>query len=137
MENAIPSNMLYVSVVAPSGSLFEGVASSVQVPSHDGLLGVLPGHAPLLGLLGTGLLVCNISGQEKKEILVHGGFLEVSGNKVTVLANQGEDPASVDSAKAAEAYAEELKKPAHGDHAIGEKLQTLASLRARKHYGKK
>ena len=76
--------MLTVSVISPERVLFEGQASSVVAPGHDGQLGILPGHAPLMTVLGKGVLRLEGAGAESR-FQVDGGFLQVVDNKVRVV----------------------------------------------------
>ncbi len=76
-----------VSVVSPERVLFEDEAGHVQVPAYDGLIGILPRHAPLLALLGTGVLTVRASGGERR-FRVAGGFVQVRGDVVRVVAEQ-------------------------------------------------
>lgn len=76
-----------VSVVSPERILFEGEASRVVVPAYDGLIGILPRHAPLLALLGKGQLVVGGSGGEQR-FTVAGGFVQVRDDVVRIVAEQ-------------------------------------------------
>jgi F-type H+-transporting ATPase subunit epsilon len=76
-----------VSVVSPERILFEGEARRVVVPAYDGLIGILPRHAPLLALLGKGQLVVGASGGEQR-FTVAGGFVQVRDDVVRVVAEQ-------------------------------------------------
>lgn len=76
-----------VSVVSPERILFEGEASRVVVPAYDGLIGILPRHAPLLALLGKGRLVVGAAGGEQR-FTVAGGFVQVRDDVVRVVAEQ-------------------------------------------------
>ncbi len=78
---------LRVSVVSPESILFEGEASSAVVPAYDGLLGILPRHAPLLALLGTGTLTARLDAGARR-FRVGGGFVQVRDNTVRVVAEQ-------------------------------------------------
>ncbi len=78
---------LKVSVVSPESILFEGEASSAVVPAYDGLLGILPRHAPLLALLGTGTLTIRLDAGPRR-FRVGGGFVQVRDNTVRVVAEQ-------------------------------------------------
>lgn len=75
-------------ITSPEGLTFEGAARSVVVPALDGELGVLPRHAPLIAALGNGeVRVQMADGAEKgARYFVHGGFLQVLKNKVSILA---------------------------------------------------
>ncbi len=82
---------LDVHVVTPEQEVWAGEADMVVATASDGQLGVLPGHAPLLALLGTGPLAVVFGGQ-RTEIDVDGGFLHVNSDRVDVLAERAELP---------------------------------------------
>ena len=79
--------MLKVSVISPEKVLYEGEAESVVVPAFDGELGVLTGHAPLMTLIGNGILrLRERAGPEsERKFSVAGGFLQVADNHVRVV----------------------------------------------------
>jgi F-type H+-transporting ATPase subunit epsilon len=70
--------------------LFEGETDAVVAPAYDGEIGILTGHAPLMALLGNGMLRLGGSGQRFN---VSGGFLQVINNDVRVVTEQA-TPAS-------------------------------------------
>ena len=76
---------LDVRVVSPQEIVFEGESSSLVAPAWDGQMGVLPGHAPLLALLGVGVLTVDRPGGGSDAFHVAGGVLKVERDKVTVL----------------------------------------------------
>lgn len=76
--------MLTVSVISPEKVLFEGTARGVVAPGHDGELGILPGHAPLMTVLGTGVLRLEGSAGGSR-FRVQGGFLQVVDNVVRIV----------------------------------------------------
>lgn len=78
--------MLRLAVVSPEKTLYEGEASQVVVPAFDGEVGILPGHAPLMTLLGKGTL--RIGGPTAPAITVDGGFLQVVDNVVRVVTER-------------------------------------------------
>ncbi len=82
---------LQVRVVSPDSVLYEGPASSVVAPAWDGKIGVLPGHAPMIALLGAGEL--SIDGPEGGSVgfFVAGGVLKVSGDDLLILTEYGGD----------------------------------------------
>jgi F-type H+-transporting ATPase subunit epsilon len=91
---------LNVSVVSPSRVVFKGEASSVVAPAWDGQVGILPNHAPMLALLGSGLLSIDRPGGGSDTYHVAGGVLKVERNQVTVLTEYAGDqpPAEVPAA---------------------------------------
>lgn len=82
---------LTVDVVSPSGVLWSGEASAVSVPAEAGELGVLPGREPILAVLRAGQARVT-SGGSTVAVDVHGGFVSVDGDVVTVVVDD-EDPA--------------------------------------------
>jgi F-type H+-transporting ATPase subunit epsilon len=76
--------VLKVSVISPEAVLFEGEAASVVAPAFDGEVGILDGHAPMMTLLGHGLL--RLGGE--KSFNVEGGFLQVVENTVRVVTEK-------------------------------------------------
>ncbi len=79
-----------VSVVSPEQALFDGDATAVVAPAFDGEVGILPRHAPFLTLLGAGVLVIR-SGSGARRFRVAGGFLQVIGDRVRVVAEQARE----------------------------------------------
>ena len=78
---------LDVKVVSPEAVVFEGEATSVVAPAWDGKIGILPGHAPLLALLGEGALVVKgPGGKDARRVYVRRGVVQVEGDRVTVLS---------------------------------------------------
>lgn len=80
--------MLKISLISPEASLFEGETDSVVAPAFDGEIGILKGHAPLMTLLGKGVLRVG-SGAGEKKFAVEGGFLQVVNNQVRVVTERG------------------------------------------------
>ncbi len=78
-----------VTVISPDRSLFDGDATSVVAPAYDGLVGILPGHAPFLTVLGTGPLTI-AQGSASSRFTVDGGFLQVVGDTVRVVAEHAD-----------------------------------------------
>ena len=76
---------MHVTVISPSAAMFDGDADAVTAPAFDGEVGILTGHAPFMTLLGRGLLRVR-SGEKVSEFRVEGGFLQVVGDRVRVVA---------------------------------------------------
>ena len=82
----------------------ERLVSSEEVdwlvaPGVDGELGILPRHAPLLTALAPGEIRVVKDGEESF-IAIGGGFMEVIGNKVTILADTAERADEIDAERA-------------------------------------
>jgi F-type H+-transporting ATPase subunit epsilon len=95
-------NTMHVEVVTAEGKLYSGEADAVQAPGSEGELGILPRHAALLTPLTSGALSISLAGAAET-LFVSGGFLEVSNNNVTVLADAAEHAEDIDQARAEEA----------------------------------
>jgi len=109
---ALPTS-LQLNIVSAERSLVDERVDEVEVPGADGYFGVLPGHTPLLALLGLGELWYR-QGSEKHFLLIAFGFAEVQPDRVTILAQVAEKPDEIDVARAeaAKRRAEErLKQP--------------------------
>ena len=76
---------LQVRVVSPERVVYTGEASSLVAPAWDGQVGILPGHAPMIVLLGMGRLAIDRPGGGAEQYHVAGGVLKVEANQVTVL----------------------------------------------------
>jgi F-type H+-transporting ATPase subunit epsilon len=96
---------LHVSVVTPERELFSGEADFVLARTSGGDIGVLPGHAPYLGTMGYARLAIHNGGQ-KTFVAVHGGFLQVIDDKLTVLAPLAELAEELDVERARHDLAE-------------------------------
>jgi len=95
-------NTLHVEVVTAERELYNGEANLVSAPGTEGRMGILPRHAALLTTLAPGALRIELNGAEEP-LFVSGGFLEVSNDSVTVLADTAEHAEEIDEARAEEA----------------------------------
>jgi F-type H+-transporting ATPase subunit epsilon len=95
---------LQVELVAVERKIWSGEASMVIARTTEGELGVLPGHAPLLGELAEGGVV-TIRTDSGEDVIVaaHGGFLSVTDRGVSILAENAEISTEIDVERAREA----------------------------------
>lgn len=103
---------LHVEIVTGERVVFQmDDVDMAVVPGVDGMLGILPGHAQLISLLQNGELRVKKGGAEES-IVVFGGFVEVSHDRVTVLADTAERASEIDieRAEAARLRAEETMR---------------------------
>jgi len=82
--------MFKLSIVSPEKVLYEDMVESLVVPGTAGYLGVLSNHAPLITSLQVGKIEIRDSNKVEKIAAISGGFLEVSGNTATILADSVE-----------------------------------------------
>jgi F-type H+-transporting ATPase subunit epsilon len=104
---ALPGQ-IQLQIVSADRSLVNEAVDEVEIPGADGYFGVLPGHTPVLALLGAGELWYR-QGQDKHFLLIAFGFAEVQPDRVTILAEIAERAEEIDvpRAEAARTRAEE------------------------------
>ncbi|CAB4657305.1 unannotated protein [freshwater metagenome] len=76
---------LNVELVSPVQRVWSGQAQMVSARTVEGDLGILPGHAPLFGVLVDGKVSIKATDGEITEFNVQGGFLSVSNDRVSIL----------------------------------------------------
>ena len=96
-------------VVSVERIVFSDSVDMVLAPGVDGVLGILPHHAPLLTTLVPGEITIRKAGQEDVFMAIGGGFIEVRPDRVTILADSAERAEEIDieRAEAARRRAEE------------------------------
>jgi F-type H+-transporting ATPase subunit epsilon len=100
------SNQLRVRLVTPERILFEADAPAVELPAKNGYLEVLYGHAPLMAELGAGDVRIHqgagieSTSPETTRYNVSWGFVEVLGDRVTILASDALKPEEIDVPRA-------------------------------------
>ncbi len=122
-------------LVSPERILFSGEIVSVIIPSVEGEMTVLAGHAPLVATLKTGVLLVQTSESNGKEFFVNGGLVEVNQSSTTVLAEQARFLEDVD-ASVLEAEILTVETRIEGAHTEEDKKrlrETLVQLREFKH----
>ena len=87
-------------LVTPQRLVIEAPVVALQAPGSEGYLGVLAHHAPLITTLRAGRLEVRDETGKRSIFAVGGGFLEVSGNRATVLADSAELVGGIDVARA-------------------------------------
>lgn len=113
--------MFRLSIVTPEKTYYDADIQSLIVPGIEGYLGVLSNHAPLITALQPGKIQFRDADNKENFLAVTQGFLEVSGNFATLLADAVEETEEIDleRAKAARDRAwEMLHEAAAGNHDI-------------------
>ncbi|ASJ56147.1 F0F1 ATP synthase subunit epsilon [Brevibacillus formosus] len=97
-----------VEVVTPERVVYSGQAEMVIARGLQGEIGIMPNHMPLVTPLKTAPVRIKTEGDKEVKMAVSGGFMEVRGDKVTILAETAELPGDIDveRAKAAKERAE-------------------------------
>ena len=81
---------LTVEVVSPEKRVWSGEAKMVSARTLEGDIGVLPGHTPLLGVLVDGQVSIKVVDGTSQEFNIHGGFISVSNNRVSILGESAD-----------------------------------------------
>jgi F-type H+-transporting ATPase subunit epsilon len=126
---ALPTK-IQLHIVSADRSLVNETVDEVEIPGAEGYFGVLPGHTPILALLGAGELWYR-QGTEKHFLSMAFGFAEVQPDQVTILAEIAERADEIDLARAeaARKRAEErLAKPTVDMDAERARISLLKSL---------
>ncbi len=93
------ANKIHLEIITPEKLALRAEVDEVVLPGLTGELGVLPDHEPLMTQLKTGVLTYRQGGSQHK-LHVSGGFAEVLGEKVSVLADVAEKPEEIDAERA-------------------------------------
>ncbi len=120
--------MFKLSVVSPERVLYEQEVQGIVGPGSEGYLGVRSNHAPLISSLAPGKITITESDEKQRIAAVSGGFIEVSDNVATILAETVEFVEEIDLDRARTAY--ERAKERIGMKKSGIDMQrALAALR--------
>jgi F-type H+-transporting ATPase subunit epsilon len=125
---ALPEK-IHLEIVTPERQLFSGLVDDVSVPSSQGYLGILPGHAPLLAELGIGEVSFGIAGR-RDFIFCSWGFVEVLPERVVVLAQTAERASEIDENRAEQAMSRAEKRLSSKDPGTDFTRAQLSLMRA-------
>jgi F-type H+-transporting ATPase subunit epsilon len=118
---------LTLEIVTPEGRVYNDTVDTVVIPTVEGEIGILPGHIPLLTQVADGELRVT-KGAETKNLVVSGGFAEIEGDRVKVLAEFAINEAQINEGaaeKAIQRAEEALKGKPEPDAAEIERLESL------------
>ena len=93
---------LQVELVSPERILYSGEADMVIARTAGGDIAFLTGHAPFVGALGVGKVVIRETAGTSVTAAVHGGFVEIKDNRVSILSDVAELASQIDVARARE-----------------------------------
>ena len=121
------SQKLRLSVVTPEKQLVSEEVDQVNAPGSEGDFGVLYDHAPILTNLRSGQLSYENDG-ESTALVISGGYLEVTDNRVTILAETGEFLHEIDRERAERARSQAEDKLSNPDLSEEEFSETQKKL---------
>ncbi len=105
-------NTYQLTIVTPEKMIYDEKIESLIAPGTIGYLGVLAHHAALMTGLVPGKLTIRKTDEKEEILAISGGFLEVSNNKATILADAVEWASEIDLARA-KAAVEKAKERLH------------------------
>jgi len=122
---------VHCEIISQDRIVFQGDVDIVVVPGAEGVMGILPNHAPLLSTLQFGIITVRKQTQEEF-FTVAGGLVEVAHNRVTILANAAEnvDEINIQRAEAARQRAEGMLKDAEARKSEDEASLQMALKRS-------
>lgn len=88
-------NLFQVEIITPDRVFYHGDASMIEFTTTEGEIGVYKDHIPLTTVLAPGIVTIT-EPEEAKRAVVHAGFAEILGDKVTLLAEVAEWPDEID-----------------------------------------
>lgn len=88
-----------VDVVSPEATVWSGEATIVVARTPEGELGIMADHEPLMGTLSTGAVEIEDESGSRTTIGVHGGFIQVLNNQVTLITDRAQVAEGHDAAK--------------------------------------
>ncbi len=125
---------LRLEILTPEKAVYDDEVDMVIAPGSEGYLGILPHHAPLFTTLGPGELRVKRAGVEET-LAVFGGFMDVRGDRVTILTDAAEHADDIDEARvqaardAAQQQLAEATSPAEEARARASLERSLVRLR--------
>ena len=122
---------LQVELVAVERKIWSGEATMVIARTTEGELGVLPGHAPLLGELAPGgVVTIRVADGDDLVVAAHGGFLSVTENGVSILAETAEISTEIDVERARESLRRSENAADDDEEALAAARRAQSRLRA-------
>lgn len=99
----MPQSTIQLTIAVPDRQVLDAEVTSVQFPLTTGYIGILPGHAPLLAEVGTGVLTYEASNEAEQHLAIDGGAVEVLPDRVRILAGWAARADEINEQRAREA----------------------------------
>ncbi len=115
--------MLNLEIVTPEKKVLDETVESVTVPSSSGDVGIMTNHAPMISALRSGILTYSRDGKSDR-MLISGGFVEISNNKVSILADVADAVEDID-ADTAKQLLDAASKSVAGWQGTAEEYETV------------
>ena len=96
-------NLFDLKIITPDRVFYSGKASFLELNTVEGEIGIYKNHIPMTTVLEPGIATITEEGGNKKEAALHTGFMEILGDRITILAEIAEWPEQIDRNRAQEA----------------------------------
>ena len=93
-------SLIQLDIVSPRRLLYSKDVRMLIARAQSGEIGILPGHLPIVATLEPSVMRVKLEDESEERIVVSGGFIEVSKEKITVLARTAEFPEEIDADRA-------------------------------------
>lgn len=127
-------NLVPLDIVTPDRKVYEGMVNLVIVKTGGGEIGIMPGHSPLMATVKPCVVKVNTA-EDVQYFCATGGFIEVTPQKITILADASENGRDIDIDRAREALDRAEKRLAdssgESEHERAEQALTRARIRLR------
>ena len=124
----MPDGQLQLVLVTPEKTLLDIPVNDIRYPLYDGLAGILPSRAPMVGRLGFGELFAHTPSGEQS-FYIDGGFIQVKENVVSVLTNDATPLKELDSAALRQELSELVQKVTLNENEQTEKTNRIDRVR--------
>ena len=89
-------NLFDLKIITPDRVFYSGKASFLELNTVEGGIGIYKNHIPMTTVLEPGIATITEEGGNKKEAALHTGFMEILGDRITILAEIAEWPDEID-----------------------------------------
>ena len=96
-------NLFDLKIITPDRVFYSGKASFLELNTVEGEIGIYKNHIPMTTVLEPGIATITEEGGNKKEAALHTGFMQILGDRITILAEIAEWPDEIDRNRAQEA----------------------------------
>ena len=96
-------NLFDLKIITPDRVFYSGKASFLELNTVEGEIGIYKNHIPMTTVLEPGIATITEEGGNKKDAALHTGFMEILGDRITILAEIAEWPDEIDRNRAQEA----------------------------------
>ena len=93
-------NLFDLKIITPDRVFYSGKASFLELNTVEGRIGIYKNHIPMTTVLEPGIATITEEGGNKKEAALHTGFMEILGDRITILAEIAEWPDEIDRNRA-------------------------------------